>query len=148
MAAGRNNTSWKVILGKKPMHSNLQFLLAKDWAKLPTALIIFLQKLSCLFVCFTLIISKNIFLLSLFGSAKKIKPCKWTIGLKHYKTGCFPHQLHPVANEQTNADSEEEKKKKSRIWETPTLSTDADSRTDSYLKGLRDWCQKKIYKKN
>ena len=29
-------------------------------------------------------------------------------------------------------------KKKSRIWETPTLSTNADSRTDTILEKLRD----------
>ena len=31
------------------------------------------------------------------------------------------------------------KQKKSRIWETPTLSTDADSRTDTILERLRDF---------
>ena len=33
---------------------------------------------------------------------------------------------------------------KSRIRETPTISTNADSRTDTNLKRLRDLCQKKI----
>ena len=33
--------------------------------------------------------------------------------------------------------------KKSRIWETPILSTDADSRTDTNLKRLRDLSKKK-----
>ena len=33
--------------------------------------------------------------------------------------------------------------KKSRIWETPTLSPDADSRTDTNLKRLRDVSLKK-----
>ena len=33
--------------------------------------------------------------------------------------------------------------KKSRIWETPNLSTDADSRTNTILERLRDLSQKK-----
>ena len=36
-----------------------------------------------------------------------------------------------------------QKEKKSRIRETPTLSTDADSRTDTNLKGLHDLSIKK-----
>ena len=35
--------------------------------------------------------------------------------------------------------------KKSRIWETPTLSTDADSRTDTILERLHDFSQKNIF---
>ena len=36
------------------------------------------------------------------------------------------------------------KREKSRIWETPTLSTDADSRTDTNLKRLLDLKKKKL----
>ena len=36
-------------------------------------------------------------------------------------------------------------KQKSRMWETPTLSTDADSRTDTNLKRLRDLSQKEFF---
>ena len=43
---------------------------------------------------------------------------------------------------------EEKFKKKSRIRETPTLSTDADSRTDTNLKRLSDLSLKKNKKKN
>ena len=40
-------------------------------------------------------------------------------------------------------------KKKSRIRETPTLSTDADFRTDTNLKSLRDLSKKnKLFQKN